>query len=1086
MISPPVRAAARSEAIAIGIAFALIYGLLAIGSNLLTPDGSRIATIWLPNAAAVAAGLILRLPVTRVVVPAFIGNVAASLTMGLFASVISGALSGPMTGTDPQRIIGFSIANAAEIAILLALSGRIIARPERIKDVRCLFQFLGIAALGAGASGLIAAVATAATPAAIPVIWWHWWLAHAMAMMTFVPVLLVIDADRRDWHRRGIPLLPPRALLDILLGALVIAVIFAQSRYPFLFLATPVILAVAARRGSAASALLLIITTLIAARFTMAGYGPINLVAGEVHIKTAVLQFFIFATFVSTLPITFMNERIEALRERAIMLTETMNEIPFSLDLAGRWTFVSRHWSTIAGKRELPLGQRALTFVPPPERAAMLRAMASLRVGELAEAHFEFRAHFAQAEAPADPVYLKVRVRRLHARDGSVEGFGGIISDISSETQSQRALADSEHRLHSLAESAPVGIFQLDNEGNATFLNSEWARMHGISIEEGMGKGWQRLLDGTQLERYASFAPERQAGVPTDIETFVRHPDGTLSRLRIVNSSLRNSDGDVIGRMGVVLDQTREHEAQAALQAALEEARSAATAQDRFFALMSHELRTPMNGVLGFAERLRESPLSDDQRRYVSLISRSGEIMLALLNDILDTSRMREGKLRLANTPYNLSATMGSICQHFEALAAQQGLQLRCTFASPLPKLVTGDKQRLTQVLNNLLGNALKFTEQGWISLYARIEPQYDRTILIVEVTDTGIGIAPENAERIFDAFDQGAEDTAMRFGGTGLGLPIARGLAEQMGGSLGLVTSNPGKGSIFRFTLPLDISSQAAPPGARPAAEPAMRAPSQSARSLRVLVAEDNEINQQLMTDILAKSGCAVVIAGDGQQAVNAVSEAAADGKPFDLVLMDLRMPVLDGIAATVAIRAKGIGPDALPIIAVTASVHPDTMTGCWQAGMQDYASKPVSRASIEAIIEKWGRSDMPDESIPNEGALGNVQAVPAGLDPELAPLLGRFIEQCNDCLMAVTAALEIWPRNDPGQLGAVQTMAHSVAGLAATFAAPQLVAPAQALDLMLDTTETEAIEQTLKEMQAALRNYLAATPRVAAGSQS
>ena len=152
----------------------------------------------------------------------------------------------------------------------------------------------------------------------------------------------------------------------------------------------------------------------------------------------------------------------------------------------------------------------------------------------------------------------------------------------------------------------------------------------------------------------------------------------------------------------------------------------------------------------------------------------------------------------------------------------------------------------------------------------------------------------------------------------------------------------------------------------------------------------------------------------------------------------------------------------------------------------MQDYASKPVSRASIEAIIEKWGRSDMPDESIPNEGALGNVQAVPAGLDPELAPLLGRFIEQCNDCLTAVTAALKIWPQNDPGQLGAVQTMAHSVAGLAATFAAPQLVAPAQALDLMLDTTETEAIEQTLKDMQAALRNYLAATPRVASGNQS
>ncbi len=215
------------------------------------------------------------------------------------------------------------------------------------------------------------------------------------------------------------------------------------------------------------------------------------------------------------------------------------------------------------------------------------------------------------------------------------------------------------------------------------------------------------------MERYAAFANERRAGATTDIEIVVQRPDGTQCRTRVVTTALRDGSGEITGRMGVVVDQTREHEAKMALMAALDEAKSAATAKDRFFALMSHELRTPMNGVLGFAERLRETELTDSQRRYVSLITRSGEIMLALLNDILDTSRMREGQMQLVREPYDLSATLSGTCQHFEALAAQRGLQLRCNFASPLPKTVVGDRQRLTQILNNLIGNALKFTERA-------------------------------------------------------------------------------------------------------------------------------------------------------------------------------------------------------------------------------------------------------------------------------------------------------------------------------------------------------------------------------------
>jgi PAS domain S-box-containing protein len=1039
----------------VGVAFALalVYAALAWAGIQVSQGGGKIAAIWLPCAVTVAAGLIWRIPILRLLLPCFLAHLTLLSVMG----------------RTPSDTFGLALANAVEISIAILLARRIVPSPDQIKEPQLLFRLIGIAVLAAGASGLITAVTIASTLKEYSVVFGQWWLAHAMAMMTIAPILLIIEAERRDAKRRGVSLVRRRGAVDIALGIIVIAALFAQTSYPLLFLAAPIILAVAARQGSPASAILLLLTTVVATYFTMKGYGPINLVSADVHTRAAVLQVFVFATFASTLPVALAHERIAALRERANMLVETMDEIPFSTDLNGRWTFLSRHWTKVFEKdQEPPLGQRALVVVPPAQRAALLRAMSSLLVGDVEEAHFEFQANVASRA----PIHLRVRVRLLRKRDGSPEGFGGIITDVSGETQSQQALVASELRLISLAENAPVGVFQVDNDGNAIFLNREWARMHGMSIEEGLGMGWQRALDAHQKARYAALVNERQAGATTDIEMVVRRPDGTECRTRVVTTALRDGDGEITGRMGVVVDQTREHEAKMALMAALDEAKSAATAKDRFFALMSHELRTPMNGVLGFAERLRETELTDSQRRYVSLITRSGEIMLALLNDILDTSRMREGQMQLVREPYDLSATLSGTCQHFEALAAQRGLHLRCNFASPLPKAVVGDRQRLTQILNNLIGNALKFTEQGWISVYARIEMQYERTILFVEVTDTGIGVAPEAADRIFEAFDQGAEDISMRFGGTGLGLPIARGLAEQMGGSLRLVTSSPGKGSIFRLTLPLELQLGKTPSRTKPVEDQVWDAMPPPSRKLNILVAEDNEINRALMIDILADRSSNVTMVTDGQEAIDAVERAMEEQRPFDLVFMDLRMPVLDGVGATKAIRASGIDATTLPIIAVTASVHQDAMDACWQAGMQDYVTKPVTRGAIELALNQWGRADPHADTQPKEPQQSEA------LDPELAPLLSRFVQQCRDTLAGVMVALEKGPQADTAQLGSVQNMAHSLAGLAATFAAPQLVSPAQALDLALDANAPETTRKVLLDMEAALQAYLAGLP--------
>jgi PAS domain S-box-containing protein len=1039
----------RLRPVLMALAIALAYAALAWAGIQVSRGGGKIAAIWLPCAMAVAAGLNWRVPVIRILLPCFIAHAFLLLAMG----------------RNPSDSFWFALASNVEIGIVLLLARRIVPTPAHVKEPRLLIRLIGIAILAALASGLIGAVTIASTLPEFLIVWGQWWLAHVMAMMTIAPILLIIEAEREDARRRGIPLVTGQGIVDIAVGSIVISSIFLQTTYPLLFLAVPVILAVAGRQGSPASAVLLLVTTVIATYLTMDGYGPINLVSASVHTKAAVLQVFIFATFASTLPVTLAHERIATLRERTLTLIETMNEIPFSTDLEGHWIYISPHWTKLFGEgSHPPLRGRALNFVPPERRRVVLRATSSLLNGDVEEAHFEFRAH---APSPS-PIHLRARVRLLRRRDGSPDGFGGIITDVSRETESQHALAASELRLISLAENAPVGIFQFDNDGNATFLNRQWARMHGLSVSEGLGKGWQRLLNDEQRDRYVAFANERAAGATTDVEVIVQRPDGTQCWTRVVTTALRDANGEITGRMGVVVDQTMEHEAKMALMAALEEAKSAATAKDRFLALMSHELRTPMNGVLGFAERLHDTELTDSQRRYVSLIARSGEIMLALLNDILDTSRMREGQMQLAREPYDLFATLTGTCQHFEALAARRGIQLRCNFASPLPKAVVGDRQRLTQILNNLIGNALKFTEEGWISIYARIEMQYERTILFVEVTDTGIGIAPDAADRIFEAFDQGAEDISMRFGGTGLGLPIARGLAEQMGGSLRLITSDIGKGSIFRLTLPLELQLGKTPSRAKPIEDQVWDTAPPIARKLNILVAEDNEINRELMIEILADRGSNVTIVTDGKEAVEAVERAKTEQRPFDLVFMDLRMPVLDGVGATRAIRASGIDATTLPIIAVTASVHQDAMDACWQAGMQDYVTKPLSRGAIALVLDQWGGAGSHTEALPVEPQL------PPTLDPELAPLLSRFVDQCRDALAGITTILETWPEPDAAQLGSVQHMAHSLAGLAATFAAPQLVPFAQAVDLAIDTNAPETTHQLLVDLEGALQIYL------------
>ncbi|NWG31075.1 MAG: response regulator [Rhodocyclaceae bacterium] len=513
----------------------------------------------------------------------------------------------------------------------------------------------------------------------------------------------------------------------------------------------------------------------------------------------------------------------------------------------------------------------------------------------------------------------------------------------------QRRLADEREELATITSTMGDALYLSDEQGTVRFVNPAFVELLGWTPERVVGDNGHRIFHqpphalGEQVpcEILSAVAHGRRY---VGEETFYR-ADGQPLPVEVVAAPIFEG-GRYRGSVTVFRDISLRRETEQALVSAKDAAEAAARAKSEFLANMSHEIRTPMNGVIGMAELLLDTPLSSEQREQVETIRDSAGHLLGVLNDILDLSKIEAGAFSLHRAPFSPRELLGGLYRLFLPLAQQKGLRLTSDCAENVPESLLGDELRIRQVMVNLIGNAIKFTERGDVV----VTFGWHDGRLRGEVRDSGIGIDAGTRARLFEPFAQADASTTRRYGGTGLGLALSRRLIELMEGEIG-VDSQPGKGSTFWFELPCSMTAATKPLNHdAPVAHRGQRA--------RILLAEDNAVNRRIAEAMLGRLGYEVTSVADGRQAVE-----AWEAGDFDLVLMDCMMPELDGYAATGEIRRReAIRGGHVPIIALTASVLEADRDRSFQAGMDDFLAKPVTRQALEEKLAQWleGRGEM------------------------------------------------------------------------------------------------------------------------------
>ena len=740
--------------------------------------------------------------------------------------------------------------------------------------------------------------------------------------------------------------------------------------------------------------------------------------------------------------------------------------------------------------------------------------------------NFEVRAH--NRETGADR-WVEISAHPLRRADGTTRGALMILRDITARRQAQI-----DHSLYaSVVRFAPDAVISLSRDGTVTSWSPAAEKLFGYTHEEALGKPYASIIPPGLAAEFEKQQTALTAGQSIqDLETRLIHKDGHEVEIVFSASPIYSLPGRLEGFAVVVRDNTERKLLQERMKRARDLAIEAAQTRSEFLANMSHEIRTPLNAIIGMSELLRQSDLTEEQSHGAAIIESSGELLMKIVDDVLDFSKLSAGKVVLENLVFDFPLLVETTIESFSETADAKGLRLETHLDDELAKKVKGDPIRLRQILNNLLSNAIKFTAQGHVRLSVRkVEEDQNALVVRFEVSDTGIGVPAAAQDRLFEPFKQAESSTARRFGGTGLGLVISAQLVRQMGGDIGF-KSEAGKGSTFHFTARLEKVTEATdgdeaqpqmdhqaiaalPSSPRPHTpvhlddvvdgkhghrvqggfiDTASDEQRRRRRKLRILVVEDNRMNRLLAARQLQTLGCRADLVGDAKAAFDAL-----DHNRYDIALMDCEMPGMDGFETTRELRRREQGKRHTTVVAMTAYATQDTRERCFAAGMDGFLSKPVRLKTLADALDSWvAKSAEPGEAkepAPVEVKTGsfngpvNYQELDSGILSELRELSGTtggdLVRELVEAFLSelpgrVSSLKDALAANDPT---AIARAAHAMAG-AGGLGARRYAA-------LCNTIEDHALNHELEKATALARALLAeaevlpATLKQAAGME-
>jgi two-component system, sensor histidine kinase and response regulator len=648
----------------------------------------------------------------------------------------------------------------------------------------------------------------------------------------------------------------------------------------------------------------------------------------------------------------------QVLRDSEALYSSLVENLPVHVlrkDRAGRFEFANRSFCELVGKPLAEIVGKTDFDLYPAELAQKFRDddLGVMESGRLFETVEENR----QDGEPRQMQVMKSPVRDAADR---IIGVQVVFWDVTERTRAEAALQRERYLLHSLMDNLPHNIYFKDASSRFLRINRALADAFGLTdAADALGKTDADFF--AQEHARQAMADEQEilrTGQPVvDKEEKETWPDGHVTWASTTKMPLRNEAGRIVGTFGISRDITDWKQAAEALRQAKEAAEAANRAKSTFLANMSHEIRTPLNAVIGMTELVLSTPLAPQQKEFLTAVRDSGEALLSVINDILDFSKIEAGRIVLDRAPFDLWESLGDTVKSFAFRAHTQGLELAFHIDPDVPRLVLGDYGRLRQIIVNLIGNAIKFTEQGEVLLTVQRDSSAgDEVVLRFTVADTGIGIAPDKQATVFEVFEQVDSSLRRRHGGTGLGLTISSRLVELMGGRI-WVESDVGHGSRFHFTVRLTVADEAAVPGCR------LEAP--QLHGLPVLVVDDNATNRRILDEVLRAWGMRPTLTGGAKAAWERMQQALREGEPFRLVLTDAHMPDIDGFSLVEQIKADAQLSRTV-VVMLTSGDHPEDGQRCQKLGIAAYLLKPVKQSELLESIERALGLTVPAKDLP------------------------------------------------------------------------------------------------------------------------